>query len=84
MAGATPAQSGRAPPHPERAIDPTDPALAVGSAKELIQSTAKVVLAERGLPVSEKADLPEEVAHPQQGRPSTRRQLRRARTAPMR
>jgi hypothetical protein len=36
-----------------------DPALAVGSAKELIESTAKVVLAERGLPVSDKADLPE-------------------------
>jgi len=35
-----------------------DPALAIGSAKELIESTAKVVLRERGLPVDEKADLP--------------------------
>jgi hypothetical protein len=35
-----------------------DPALAVGSAKELIESTAKVVLRERGLPVDDKADLP--------------------------
>src|ERR1035441_5874447 len=54
-----------------------DPALAVGSAKELIESTAKVVLAERGLPVSDKADLPELVRqaqqalglHPHGGRP---------------
>jgi hypothetical protein len=36
-----------------------DPALAVGSAKELIESTAKVVLLERGLPVDERADLPD-------------------------
>jgi Abortive infection C-terminus len=43
-----------------------DPALAVGSAKELIESTAKVVLAERGLPVSDKADLPELVRQAQQ------------------
>lgn len=35
-----------------------DPALAVGSAKELIESTAKVVLNERGRPVDDKADLP--------------------------
>ncbi len=35
-----------------------DPALAIGSAKELIESTAKVVLVERGLPVDEKADMP--------------------------
>jgi hypothetical protein len=35
-----------------------DPALAVGSAKELIESTAKIVLRERGLPVDERADLP--------------------------
>lgn len=35
-----------------------DPALAVGSAKELIESTAKVVLRERGLEVDERADLP--------------------------
>ena len=43
-----------------------DPALAVGSAKELIESTAKVVLAERGLTVSDKADLPELVRQAQQ------------------
>ncbi len=35
-----------------------DPALAVGSAKELIESTAKVVLTERGQQVNEKDDLP--------------------------
>ena len=43
-----------------------DPALAVGSAKELIESTAKVVLAERGLTVGDKADLPELVRQAQQ------------------
>jgi hypothetical protein len=43
-----------------------DPALVVGSAKELIESTAKVVLAERGLPVNEKADLPELARQAQQ------------------
>lgn len=36
-----------------------DPALAVGSAKELIESTAKVVLIELGQAVDDKADLPE-------------------------
>ena len=35
-----------------------DPALAVGSAKELIESTAKVVLTERGQPFDDKSDLP--------------------------
>jgi predicted transcriptional regulator len=35
-----------------------DPALAIGSAKELIESTAKVVLAERGQPPGDKAELP--------------------------
>ncbi|WP_261562607.1 abortive infection family protein [Frankia tisae] len=35
-----------------------DPALAIGSAKELIESTAKVVLVERGLSVDDKADMP--------------------------
>ena len=49
----------------QRAIS-DDPALAVGSAKELIESTAKVVLAERGLPVSDKADLPELVRQAQE------------------
>jgi Abortive infection C-terminus len=48
----------------QRAIG-DDPALAVGSAKELIESTAKVVLTERGLPVSDKADLPELVRQAQ-------------------
>lgn len=43
-----------------------DPALAVGSAKELIESTAKVVLRERGLPVDDKADLPPLVRAAQQ------------------
>lgn len=43
-----------------------DPALVVGSAKELIESTAKCVLAERGLPVDEKADLPALVKDAQQ------------------
>ncbi len=36
----------------------SDPALVIGSAKELIESTAKVVLIERGLPVDDKADIP--------------------------
>jgi hypothetical protein len=35
-----------------------DPALVIGSAKELIESTAKVVLLERGRPVNDKDDLP--------------------------
>jgi hypothetical protein len=43
-----------------------DPALAVGSAKELIESTAKVVLRERGLSVDDKADLPALVREAQQ------------------
>jgi hypothetical protein len=34
-----------------------DPALAIGSAKELVESTAKVVLIERGRTVNEKDDL---------------------------
>lgn len=41
-----------------RAAD-VDPAQAVGSAKELIESTAKVVLMERGLLVDDRADIPE-------------------------
>jgi hypothetical protein len=43
-----------------------DPALAVGSAKELIESTAKVVLVEHGMTVSERVDLPELVRQAQQ------------------
>jgi hypothetical protein len=35
-----------------------DPALAIGTAKELIESTAKCVLLERGRPVNDKDDLP--------------------------
>jgi hypothetical protein len=43
-----------------------DPAQAVGSAKELIESTAKVVLIERGRTVDDKADLPALVKDAQQ------------------
>ena len=43
-----------------------DPALAVGSAKELIESTAKVVLTERGQQVDESADLPSLIRAAQQ------------------
>ncbi len=41
-----------------RAIEDGDPAQAIGSAKELIESTAKLVLRERGLPINDKDDLP--------------------------
>ena len=60
-----PARSGNSSDRIQGAIA-DDPALAVGSAKELIESTAKVVLAERGLTVSDKADLPELVRQAQQ------------------
>lgn len=43
-----------------------DPALVVGTAKELIESTAKTVLSERGLPVDDKADVPALVKEAQQ------------------
>lgn len=43
-----------------------DPALAIGTAKELVESTAKVVLRERGRPVDDKADLPALVRDAQQ------------------
>ena len=36
----------------------TDPALAIGTAKELVESTAKTVLQERGRQIDDKADLP--------------------------
>jgi hypothetical protein len=36
-----------------------DPALAIGSAKELIESSAKIVLQERGLPVNDRDDVPQ-------------------------
>jgi hypothetical protein len=41
-----------------RAIEDGDAAQAIGSAKELVESTAKLVLLERGLPVDDKDDLP--------------------------
>lgn len=43
-----------------------DPALAVGSAKELIESTAKIVLRELGITIDEKAKLPALVREAQQ------------------
>lgn len=42
-----------------------DPALAIGSAKELVESTAKTVLLERGLAVNDKDDLPALVSQAQ-------------------
>ena len=41
------------------AIERDDPAQAIGSAKELVESTAKVVLRERGEPFSKPDDLPD-------------------------
>ncbi|QUH04188.1 abortive infection family protein [Saccharopolyspora erythraea] len=41
-----------------RAVLQEDPALVIGSAKELVESTAKAVLIEREHPVNEKDDLP--------------------------
>lgn len=41
----------------QRAIT-DDPALAIGSAKELIEATAKVILTETGQPVDAKTDVP--------------------------
>jgi hypothetical protein len=40
------------------AIERDDPALVIGSAKELIESTAKLVLAKRNMPLDPGADLP--------------------------
>ena len=42
---------------------PDDPALAIGSAKELIEATAKTILAARGLAVTARSDLPQLVYH---------------------
>ncbi len=42
----------------ERSVD-TDPALAIGTAKELVESCCKSILAKRNVEVSRKADLPE-------------------------
>jgi hypothetical protein len=41
----------------QRALN-DDPPLAIGTAKELVESTAKTVLAERGQSVNDKDDLP--------------------------
>lgn len=41
-----------------RALENEDPAQAIGSAKELVESTAKVVLSKLGEPVNEKDSLP--------------------------
>lgn len=42
-----------------RALADDDPRQAIGSAKELIESTAKLVLRTRGLPVNDRDDFPE-------------------------
>jgi hypothetical protein len=42
----------------EHAVD-RDPALAIGTAKELVETCCKSILAKRGIEVSRKADLPE-------------------------
>ncbi len=42
----------------QRALLEEDPAQLIGSAKELIESTAKVALTERGLPVNDNDDVP--------------------------
>lgn len=47
------------------AIERDDPAQAIGSAKELVESTAKLVLTERGEPFSDSDDLPELVRRAQ-------------------
>lgn len=44
-----------------------DPALAIGSAKELIESTAKIVLTKLGIPVNKKDGLQELIKKAQQG-----------------
>lgn len=47
------------------AVLQNDPALAIGSAKELVESTAKVVLRETGEPFSDDCDLPDLVRRAQ-------------------
>lgn len=42
----------------ERAAD-SDPALAIGTAKDLVETCCKTILGQRGIPISAKADLPE-------------------------
>jgi len=49
-----------------RAVQHDDPAQAIGSAKELIESTAKLVLRERGIPVPSTEDLPQLVKSAQE------------------
>jgi hypothetical protein len=54
----------------------SDPPLAIGTAKELVESTAKTVLQERGLKVDDKDDLPALVKQAQEAlglHPSTAR-----------
>jgi hypothetical protein len=58
-----------------------DPALAVGSAEELIESTAKAVLKERGQPVDDKDDLPALVRNAQRAPGLPRPPRHPARTA---
>ncbi|UGT70795.1 abortive infection family protein [Nocardia gipuzkoensis] len=61
----------------DHAVSRDDPALAIGSAKELVESTAKLVLRERGVPFDSGHDLPklarmaEEalLVHPSQAKP---------------
>lgn len=61
-----------------RALADDDPRQAIGSAKELIESTAKLVLRSRGLAVNDRDDFPELVraaqmtleVHPKQATPS--------------
>jgi hypothetical protein len=61
----------------DHAVARDDPALAIGSAKELVESTAKLVLRERGVPFDSGYDLPklariaEEalLVHPAQAKP---------------
>lgn len=48
-----------------RAVEDGDYAQAIGSSKELVESTAKLVLRECGLPVNDKDDLPQLVAQAQ-------------------
>lgn len=49
-----------------RAVQHDDPAQAIGSAKELIESTAKLVLLERGISVTGSEDLPDLVKRAQE------------------
>ncbi len=46
----------------QNAVD-NDPALAIGTAKELIETTCKTILSQRGVPLDARWDLPELVRH---------------------